>query len=246
MRLTITLSLLVSLSASAQLHSWEPITENGFTIAPQNTAPEMEVFNDTLYVATSPAGPGLARLLRSGSGDVGDWTPVTTFDPPLTFDKSIHAFGVDENLGYIWCGTGNSVLGGMIYRSSNGVVWDSICARGFGVAGRTGVSPHMLTFQGPTDSEPYLYAGIGSHGGTEPGVVMRIPASSSTPSDWEPLVDFAFDPAKTIISYFEVEEGSYGNRLTVQHSLKISALVRASGPETLCSPRSKCSRIICM
>ncbi len=203
MKTTLTFIFVISLNATAQLYVWEAITQDGFTLTPQNTVPEMEVFNDTLYVATSAAGPGLAKLWRSGSGDAGDWTQVTSFDPPLTFDKSIHAFGISAD--YIWCGTGNGALGGIIYRSAKGVVWDSICERGFGKAGRSGTSPHMMVFQGPADGEPYIYAGMGSHGGTEPAAVLRCPISNVVPGNWDMLVEFStFDSAVTIISYFEV------------------------------------------
>lgn len=183
---------------------WIQVIADGFGDSSQDTVPEMEVFEGYLYASTSPTDKGNAKLWRSDSGDPDSWESVTHFDPALSGDKSIHSFGVTSlNEGYIWLGTGNKVKGAMIYQSQDGINWTGISERGFGNPALTGVSPHMVVFQGTDDDAPYLYAGMGSHGEGTPGQVWRIPYESADPDDWELLVDFADVNEKVqTITYF--------------------------------------------
>ncbi len=205
---TFTLSIVMicfSQLSYGQADVWYQVVSDGFGIPAQNTVPEMEFFEGYLYTSTAPIGPGLAKLYRSSSGDIGTWTNVT---PPLSGDKSIHSFGItDLDSGYIWCGTGNPTTGAMIYRSRNGTSWIPIAVRGFGDQGLSTAAPHMVVFQGSSDTIPYLYAGVGSHGGGIPGQVWRIPFSDSIPSDWVRLIDFdtvttSVNDTVDLISYF--------------------------------------------
>lgn len=195
-------------SLTRSLEEWEAVIDDGFGDSSQSTVPEMEVFEGYLYAATSSEEKGNAKLWRTDSGEEGSWDSVTSFDPVLSGDKSIHSFGVTTlGGGYIWLGTGNKLKGAMIYRSQDGVNWSGISERGFGDPSLTGVSPHMVVFQGPDDETPYLYAGMGSHGEGTPGQVWRIPYESNDPSEWELLVDFAqVDKKVQTITYFYVWE----------------------------------------
>jgi hypothetical protein len=184
---------------------WIQIVGDGFGDSAQTTVPEMEVFKDQLFVATAPTtGAGLAKLWRSSTGEVGSWVNDAVFSPPLVGDRSIHSFGTtDLSGGYIWLGTGSQAAGGAIYRSQDGVNWIAVCERGFGEITRTGLSPHMVVFQGSGDTEPYLYAGMGSHGVGAAAQVWRAPYETSDPDAWEMLVDFTVeDPDITTITYF--------------------------------------------
>ena len=204
--LTISLTSIILISFG-QTDTWVPIVEDGFGDPDQNTVPEMEVYKDTLYVATAPSTPpGTAKLWRSGTG-IAPWEDVT---PPLVGDNSIHSFGqTDLGGGYFWLGTGHSKKGKMIYQSRNGKDWTPISKRGFGTTTLSAAAPNMVVFQGSGDSIPYLYAGAGSHGGGIPGEVWRIPYTSTDSTAWVKLIDF--DTVQTsiadtvdLISYFEV------------------------------------------
>lgn len=185
----------------SQIDTWEPIVENGFGFSTQNTVPEMEVFNDTLYVATAPlTSPGLAKLWRSGTGEA-PWEEVS---PPLNADNSIHSFGKTElGGGYFWVGTGSGSKGAMIFQSRNGKDWTPISKRGFGNTALIAAAPNMVVFNN------YLYAGVGSHGGGESGEVWRIPYTSIDSTEWVKLIDFdtvqtTINDTVDLISYFEV------------------------------------------
>ena len=185
---------------------WTQIIGDGFGHTDQDTVPEFEVFKGYLYAATAPTGPGMAKLHRTATGNADDWEEVT---PDLAGDKSIHSFGTtDSGDGYIWFGTGSPSNGGTIFRSEDGETWTQISHRGFGNALLTGAAPHMVVYQGSDDDEPYLYAGMGSHGAGEEAQVWRTPFGSTNKDDWEPLVDFAEDDDHdvTIITYFYVWE----------------------------------------
>jgi hypothetical protein len=174
-----------------QGHSWIQITGNGFGQPTLNTVPELEVFKDQIYVSLAPKDQGDAMLLRSSTGEAGDWQDVT---PPLDKDKSIHSFGTtDLGGGMIWCATG-AQGGAMVFASADGKSWTPIAHRGFGTPDLRGATPHMVVYQGSADNQPYLYAGAGSHGGSALGQVWRIPFASTDPYQWQLLVDFA-DPA---------------------------------------------------
>lgn len=204
-----TITFLFALIYSSQLFSqadtWTQITGNGFGLSPQVSVPEMEVYNGYLYAATAPAA-GLAKLWRSSSGDIGTWTQIMNFSPPLSGDRSIHSFGTTElDGGYIWCGTGNSLKGTIIYRSQNGQSWTAISKRGFGNPLLSTASPHLVVFQGTGDTIPYLYAGAGSHGAGTPAQLWRTPYTNQDSSAWDLLIDFAgTDPDVTLVSYLYV------------------------------------------
>jgi hypothetical protein len=195
----------------AQADTWLPIVQNGFGPPNQLTVPEMEVYNDTLYVATAPiVPPGTAKLWRSGTG-TGPWQDVT---PTLGADLSIHSFGkTDLGGGYFWLGTGNGSQGCIIYQSQDGSNWTPISDRGFGSGALLPTSaPNMVVFHDPNDNIDYLYAGAGAHGAGEPAEVWRIPYTSTNPNDWVKLVDFdtvptAIPDTADLISYFEVWNG---------------------------------------
>ena len=185
--------------------TWAQVSGDGFGFPTQGTVPEMEVFNGNLYVstATAPNTKGQAKLYRSSTGDAGSWKDVT---PPLAGDSSIHSFGSTTlGGGYLWCATG-SVSGAMIFRSQNGVDWIPIATRGFGNSGLIGAAPHMVLFQGPSDVTPYLYAGMGAHGGGTKAQVWRIPYTDSDPAHWVKLFDFndVSDSKIDLVSYFYV------------------------------------------
>jgi len=200
--LLVILLMYISVLLYSQPDTWENITANGFNDSAQNTMPEVAVFKSFLYVASAPLGPGTAKLHRSATGNSGDWQEVT---PPLQGDKSIHAFGTTMlDSGYIWCGTGSGNCCA-IFRSTNGETWLRISERGFGVPGLVGATPHMVLFQGPSDTIPHLYAGGISHGGITPAQVWRIPYTSTDTSAWELVLDFAaIDSSVSIVSYFYV------------------------------------------
>lgn len=201
--------LLLSTVSTAQYDNWDSLITDGFGIPGQTTVPEMEVYNDTLYVTTAAhLPPGPAKMYRTGTGDFSDIENVT---PPIVpTDFSIHSFGqTDSGGGYFYCGTGNPAIGCMIYSSTDGANWTEISYRGFGTPGLTAATPNMVVWQGSADTQPYLYAGAGSHGAGAPGQVWRIPYQSTNPNDWELLVDF--DTVATVASdtldmpsYFEV------------------------------------------
>jgi len=180
-----------------EIGDWEQVISDGFNDNDQNTIPEMEVFENYLYVSTAAQEGGqLAELWRSVDGE--SWEEITDFDPSSQA-SSIHSFGVtDLGGGYIWFGTGSG-FGAEIYRSQDGETWTGISEKGFGNSGLTGAAPHMVVFDG------YLYAGAGSHGKGTPGQVWRIPYTSTEPDDWEQLVDFA-DSNENVqtITYFYV------------------------------------------
>ena len=197
----------IALTSSGQTDQWVPIIQDGFGIPIQKTVPEMEVYNDTLYVATAPlAPPATAKLWRSGTG-TAPWEDVT---PPLGGDNSIHSFGqTSMGGGYFWLGTANTTKGGRIFQSRNGVDWIPISERGFGTAALNGVAPNMVVFTDPNDLITYLYAGIGSHGAGVPGEVWRIPYTSIDSTAWVKLIDFdtvatSISDTVDLISYFEV------------------------------------------
>jgi len=122
----------------------------------------------------------------------------------LNGDRSIHSFGItDLGGGYLWCGTGSPANGSTIFRTQDGVTWTEITLRGFGNPLLTGAAPHMVVFQGPADAEPYLYAGMGSHGGGTPGQVWRTPYTNTDPNNWVRLVDCdTIDASMQTITYF--------------------------------------------
>jgi len=176
---------------------WVQVTDDAFGNSDLTTVPEMEVFENYLYVATAAKEGGqIATLWRSASGT--SWEEITEFSPD-SLASSIHSFGVtDLGGGYIWLGTGSG-FGAMIYRSQDGETWTGITDPGFGNSELTGAAPHMVVFK------DYLYAGAGSHGKGTPGQVWRIPYTSTDPKDWEQLVDFA-DSNENVqtITYFYV------------------------------------------
>lgn len=200
----------LSISVFGQVDSWTPVIEDGFGIPIQKTAPEMEVFNDTLYVVTAPiTGVVNAKLWRTGD----DFATVEDVTPPLIFtdgDNSIHSFGkTTEGGGYFWLGTGHPSKGAMIFQSQNGKDWTPISKRGFGTPSLNGATPNMVVFQSTTDTIPYLYAGAGSHGGGIAAEVWRIPYNSTDSLDWVQLIDFDTVPTSIsdtvdLTTYFEV------------------------------------------
>ena len=207
--ITLLIATLISmtLTSFSQVDDWVPIVQDGFGLPSQKTIPEMEVYKDTLYVATAPlAPPATAKLWRSGTG-TAPWEDVT---PPLGGDNSIHSFGqTDLGGGYFWLGTANTTKGGRIFQSRNGIDWIPISSRGFGTAELNGVAPNMVVFTDPNDLITYLYAGIGSHGAGFPGEVWRIPYTSTDSTAWVKLIDFdtvttSISDTVDLISYFEV------------------------------------------
>ena len=191
----------------AQEDGWEPIIQNGFGIQAQKTIPELEVYNDMIYVATAPLGPPATAMLWRSSNGIDSWEDVT---PPLDADVSIHSFGKTTlGGGYFWLGTGNSTKGAQIFRTQNGKDWIPISKRGFGKSGLIGAAPNMVVFKGSGDATSYLYAAAGSHGSGIPAELWRLPYDSKDSSDWIKLIDF--DTVATgmlnkvdLISYFEV------------------------------------------
>ncbi|TNE53470.1 MAG: T9SS type A sorting domain-containing protein [Bacteroidetes bacterium] len=190
---------------NAQSDNWQFVSTNGFDQSTQNTVPEMEVFQGMLFASTSPSSGGFAKLWHTENGESGTWSDNAQFNPPLNMDKSIHSFGSTTlGGGYIWLGTGSG-KGAAIYRSQDGVNWIQISKRGFGNPELTGAAPHMMVFQGSTDSIPYLYAGAGSHGAGASGQVWRTPYNNTDSSKWSLVVDFAtIDAGTKTITYFEV------------------------------------------
>ena len=199
--------LLNGVNAFSQAANWQSVVSDGFGNNCNYGVIEFEEFNNYLYASTMIKNGSCteAEIWRSNTGDSGSWRQLTNFIPPLE-PKGIPSFGkTDLGGGIFWLGASNTSKGAIIYRTIDGLQWTAISKRGFGNAAEIVPAPHMLVFKGSNDSIPYLYAGVGSHGGASNGQVWRTPYYNTDSLNWELLVDFSnIDKAVTLISYFYV------------------------------------------
>lgn len=192
----------------SQTHTWEAIVNNGFGDNCNLGIIEFEEYDGYLYAGTmlsNSANCSSAELWRSISGETGTWEQITDFTPALE-TRGIPSFGKTEmDSGIFWLGLTSPDKGALIYRSVDGKKWEAISKRGFGNKAMTVPAPHMVVFQGSNDSIPFLYAGMGSHGGNTNAQVWRTPYNNIDSLAWELLMDFKnIDANVTIISYFYV------------------------------------------
>ncbi|MBL4715433.1 MAG: T9SS type A sorting domain-containing protein [Bacteroidia bacterium] len=201
--ITLVIGIIFICQSALGQDTWSPIVTDGFGSKLNNSVNEFAVFKDTLYACVAITGSGIAEIHRSGTGDAGDWNPVT-YDSQTTNIKGIPSINTTTlGGGYMWIETGNAVEGTQVYRTQNGRDWIPISKKGFGNSARWSPSPSMILFQGTGDSIPYLYAGAGSHGGAAKSQVWRAPYTDSDSTKWDLLVDFGTrDTNCTQITYF--------------------------------------------
>ncbi len=102
---------------------WSQVNVDGFG-DPRNTIQSLEVFNGYLYAGTWSREEGFpAQIWRAGDGQ--NWAQV-----PWVNENGVVWDMVEYN-GQLYAGT-NSYLGGEIWRSSDGVIWERVVSEGFG------------------------------------------------------------------------------------------------------------------
>lgn len=202
---SLTLLILICSKSYCQADNWYAIETSGFSNTDNPVVHEFMVFKDTLYACLSKTGPGQAELWRSGTGDANDWERVF-YDPLNTTTKGIPSISTSNlDNGYMWMMTGDPLDGSRIYRTEDGLNWQPISDYGFGDSTRWSPSPNIQVYQGTLDTIPYLYAGVGTHGGVSSAQVWRAPYNTTNPTDWEIVMDFdTRDPSCTQITYFHI------------------------------------------
>lgn len=186
----------------AQTDNWSPIITDGFGSTQNYNAISFQEFNDTLYTACGRSGGGQAEMYRSADGVT--WTQVFYGGTPTT--KGIASIMSDTiDGGYMWIATGDLVQGTKVYRTQNGTSWTPISTGGFGNSGLWSPTPHMVLFQGTSDTIPYLYAAGNSHGASAISIVLRTPYTNTNPANWDTIVDFNLrDTNVTQVTYFYI------------------------------------------
>ncbi len=161
---------------------WTQVVSNGFGDPSNGEVFRLAVFNNQLYASTWSYSQGRgAEIWRSPTGNAGSWSRVVVNgfgDGANEAIISLETFG-----GQLYAGAVNSVTGGQIWRSADGVVWSQVNAAGFGWSNNWAISA-LAAFNGQ------LYASV-----REGGQVWRCQACDG--SDWQRVVSAGFGNSAT-------------------------------------------------
>lgn len=198
--LLLTTTTFLSMLSFGQADNWNSVITNGFT-SPQNyNVIGFNEFKDTLYATCGRSGAGQAEMYRSGDGLTWNQVNYGTY-PTVKGIASINSDTIDG--GYMWMATGNLAMGTQVFRTQNGTTWIPISTPGFGNSALWSPTPHMVLYQGTTDTIPYLYAAGNSHGGPAKSMVLRTPYDNTILTNWDTIVNFNIrDTNVTQVTYF--------------------------------------------
>ncbi len=160
---------------------WAQVVSGGFGDPTNGEVFRFAVFSDRLYASTaSYTETHGTEIWRSGTGNIGDWTPVVSngFDGDAA---NVAALSFEVFNGYLYAGTWNSETGGEIWRTPDGTTWNQVNTDGFSDYDNDAIASFAV-FNG------YLYAGT-MHDSTG-GQVWRC--STCDGSDWSPVVSNGF------------------------------------------------------
>lgn len=163
--------------------TWIEVVSGGFDSTFNGEIVRMAVFENYLYAATWSWDTTVhgGQIWRSATGDAGDWTKV--FDDTSTGDNNNEAIvTLAEFEGHLYAGTWNSVTGGELWHSDDGLVWTQVGGDGFG-------NPNNSALLSLTDFNGGLYAGFRNT--TSGGQIWR----SYNGANWEQVVADGFGDA---------------------------------------------------
>jgi sugar lactone lactonase YvrE len=179
---------------SANGTDWTRVVNNGFGDVNNGEVVRFAVFGGQLYAGTWSYSPTRgAEIWRSATGDAGSWSRVVANGFGDSKNEAIISMAVFN--GQLYAGVINSVTGGQIWRSADGVTWSPANAAGFGFSSNWVVSA-LAAFDG------YLYAST-----RDGGQVWRCQACDG--SDWQRMVNAGFgNPASNRASALEEAGGA--------------------------------------
>jgi sugar lactone lactonase YvrE len=162
---------------SANGTDWTRVVNNGFGDANNGEVFRLVVFNGQLYASTWSYAEGRgAEIWRSPTGNAGSWSRVVTNGFGDSANEAIISF--ETFGGQFYAGTVNSVTGGQIWRSADGVSWSQVNPAGFGLSSNWAISA-LAAFDGN------LYAST-----RDGGQVWRCQVCDG--SDWQRMVSSGF------------------------------------------------------
>lgn len=179
---------------SATGTEWTRVVNNGFGDVNNGEIVRFADFGGHIYAATwSYATERGAEIWRSATGDAGSWSRVVANGFGDSKNEAIISMAVFD--GHLYAGASNSVTGGQIWRSADGVSWSLVNSAGFGFSSNWVISA-LAAFDG------HLYAST-----RDGGQVWRCQACDG--SDWQRMVNAGFgNPASNRASALEVAGGA--------------------------------------
>ena len=161
---------------------WTRVVNNGFGDPNNGEVFRLAVFANQLYASTWSYGAGRgAEIWRSSTGNAGSWSRVVVNGFGDGANEAIISF--ETFGGQLYAGAINSVTGGQIWRSPDGVSWSQVNAAGFGWSSNWAISA-LAAFDGN------LYAST-----REGGQVWRCQVCDG--SDWQRMVNGGFGNSAT-------------------------------------------------
>jgi hypothetical protein len=131
----------------------QPVVRNGLTTSHNIGPRSMEVCLGKLWAGTDNVTDG-AQLWNSANGTT--WTPVLTggngIAPTTRSIRALHCTSMFNSTEYLYIGMQDSTTGGKVVRTKDGVNFQTIVARGFGLNGNSSIHAYA-EFNGA------LYAG---------------------------------------------------------------------------------------
>jgi sugar lactone lactonase YvrE len=151
--------------------TWTRVVSSGFGDLSNAEVMRFAVFNLQLYAGTwSWDASNGGDIWRSSTGNSGEWTQVMSNGFSDLNNAAVVV--LEEFGGMLYAGTYNSVTGGEVWRSSDGVSWGQVNADGFGEGSAARISG-MATFDG------YLYAStFRSNAGGQPSGAVKLVTGS--------------------------------------------------------------------
>ncbi len=167
-------------SPTGNMNTWSQVAQGGLGSTNNSEFMTLTPFDGYLYAGTLVANTGIhgAEVWRSSTGDSGSWIRVASNgfdnDPNNGAILSMRVFA-----GALYAATANSVGGGEIWRTGEGMQWTQVNAGGFGSAGNT-QTISLETFAGK------LYAG--TRNASSGGEIWRTTDGTS----WERVLQGGF------------------------------------------------------